>query len=110
VDRKIAIAGAAFRPVDGHAPELAGRALNTDVAAGTDAASVRRCLLVSDDHARDLAKLVVAQRHRGTGRVGRGARAALSFLALPVVPAIRLSDHGLVDVRRASLVNLFVAH
>jgi adenine deaminase len=32
----------------------------------------------------------------------------LSFLALPVVPALKLTDHGLVDVDRNELVPLFV--
>ena len=33
----------------------------------------------------------------------------LSFLALPVVPALKLTDYGLVDVERLELVSLFVA-
>lgn len=32
----------------------------------------------------------------------------LSFLALPVIPALRLTDHGLVNVTRRALVPLFV--
>jgi adenine deaminase len=32
---------------------------------------------------------------------------ALSFLALPVIPALRLTDRGLVDVERFRFVPLF---
>ncbi len=32
---------------------------------------------------------------------------AMSFLALPVIPALKLTDHGLVDVDRFELVSLF---
>ncbi len=31
----------------------------------------------------------------------------LSFLALPVLPELRLTDKGLVDVSKAKIVNLF---
>ncbi|MDW8072448.1 MAG: adenine deaminase C-terminal domain-containing protein, partial [Anaerolineae bacterium] len=31
----------------------------------------------------------------------------LSFLALPVIPALKLTDHGLVDVERNAVVSLF---
>ena len=33
---------------------------------------------------------------------------AMSFLALPVIPALKLTDHGLVDVDKFELVSLFV--
>jgi adenine deaminase len=33
---------------------------------------------------------------------------AMSFLALPVIPSLKLTDHGLVDVDRFELVPLFV--
>ena len=33
---------------------------------------------------------------------------ALSFLALPVIPQLKLTDHGLVDVQRFQHVDLFV--
>ncbi|HMQ55859.1 MAG TPA: adenine deaminase C-terminal domain-containing protein, partial [Anaerolineae bacterium] len=33
---------------------------------------------------------------------------AMSFLALPVIPALKLTDHGLVDVDHFQLVSLFV--
>jgi adenine deaminase len=33
---------------------------------------------------------------------------AMSFLALPVIPALKLTDHGLVDVEKFELVSLFV--
>jgi adenine deaminase len=32
---------------------------------------------------------------------------ALSFLALPVIPALKITDRGLVDVNRFSFVPLF---
>ncbi|MDP2950573.1 MAG: adenine deaminase C-terminal domain-containing protein, partial [Chloroflexota bacterium] len=32
--------------------------------------------------------------------------AVLSFLALPVIPELKLTDKGLVDVERAALVEL----
>lgn len=34
---------------------------------------------------------------------------ALSFLALPVIPSLKLTDHGLVDVDKFQLVSLFVS-
>jgi adenine deaminase len=33
---------------------------------------------------------------------------AMSFLALPVIPSLKLTDHGLVDVDKFQLVPLFV--
>ncbi len=44
---------------------------------------------------------------------GLGVRAkflftALSFLALPVVPELKLTDCGLVDVNRSSLTDVFL--
>jgi adenine deaminase len=32
---------------------------------------------------------------------------ALSFLALPVIPELRVTDRGLVDARRAGFIPLF---
>jgi adenine deaminase len=32
----------------------------------------------------------------------------MSFLALPVIPALKLTDRGLVDVARSSFVPLFL--
>jgi adenine deaminase len=32
---------------------------------------------------------------------------ALSFLALPVIPSLKLTDRGLVDVDKFQLVSLF---
>jgi adenine deaminase len=32
---------------------------------------------------------------------------AMSFLALPVIPSLKLTDHGLVDVDKFCLVSLF---
>jgi adenine deaminase len=34
---------------------------------------------------------------------------ALSFLALPVIPSLKLTDRGLVDVDKFQLVSLFAA-
>jgi adenine deaminase len=34
----------------------------------------------------------------------------LSFLALPVIPELKLTDRGLVDVRRFEAVSLFTNH
>jgi adenine deaminase len=34
---------------------------------------------------------------------------ALSFLALPVIPALKLTDRGLVDVDKFQLVSLFAS-
>jgi len=33
---------------------------------------------------------------------------AMSFLALPVIPSLKLTDHGVVDVDKFQLVSLFV--
>jgi adenine deaminase len=33
---------------------------------------------------------------------------AMSFLALPVIPSLKLTDHGLVDVDKFQLVSVFV--
>jgi adenine deaminase len=33
---------------------------------------------------------------------------AMSFLALPVIPSLKLTDHGLVDVDEFRIVSLFV--
>ncbi len=34
---------------------------------------------------------------------------AMSFLSLAVIPELKLTDNGLVDVERFALVDLFVA-
>jgi adenine deaminase len=50
--------------------------------------------------------------HRSAQRLGTPmARPfmALSFLALPVIPELRLTDRGLVDVERGCIVPLHVA-
>ena len=33
---------------------------------------------------------------------------AMSFMALEVIPALKLTDHGLVDVEKFEVVGLFV--
>jgi len=43
----------------------------------------------------------------GLGCVLDDPLTALSFLALPVVPALKITDRGLVDVERFRLVGLF---
>jgi adenine deaminase len=32
----------------------------------------------------------------------------LSFLALPVIPKLKITDHGLVDVEKFEVVDLFI--
>jgi adenine deaminase len=44
---------------------------------------------------------------RGLGTTLHDPFLTLSFLALPVIPALKLTDHGLVDVERFALVPLF---
>jgi adenine deaminase len=48
---------------------------------------------------------------RAAGQLGSGLHdpfMAMSFLALPVIPSLKLTDHGLVDVDKFELVSLFV--
>jgi len=45
---------------------------------------------------------------RSLGGAGGDAFMTLSFLGLAVIPALRLTDHGLVDVVRSRLVDLAV--
>lgn len=52
----------------------------------------------------DLERLEAALR--GLGVTGVEVLMTLSFLGLAVIPALRLTDHGLVDVNRAQLVPL----
>jgi adenine deaminase len=66
--------------------------------------------LISDRHAG-----VVAAQMKDVRRAARQMGAALdqpfsalSFLALPVVPELKLTDKGLVDVQKFNLVELFV--
>jgi adenine deaminase len=56
----------------------------------------------------------VADRHRAVVQAARDLGAvlpdpfmAISFLALPVIPALKLTDRGLVDVDRFDFVPLF---
>jgi adenine deaminase len=44
---------------------------------------------------------------RGMGSTCRNPFMSLSFLALPVIPALRLTDRGLVDVKSFSIVPIF---
>jgi adenine deaminase len=47
------------------------------------------------------------QAYRGLGGSHAEPFMALSFLALPVIPALKLTDHGLVDVSRFEIVPLW---
>lgn len=65
--------------------------------------------LMSD---RALGDVVVSSRElkraaRNLGCLLQDPFMALSFLALPVIPELRVTDRGLVDVGRAGLVPLF---
>jgi adenine deaminase len=44
---------------------------------------------------------------KGVGSLLRDPFITLSFLALPVIPALRLTDRGLVDVEGLRLAPLF---
>ncbi len=50
----------------------------------------------------------VDEAARELGATGRSPSSVLSFLALPVVPALKLTDRGLVDVERFEIVDLFL--
>ena len=56
--------------------------------------------------AQSLSELDQAAKHLGAGL--KHPFSALSFLALPVVPVLKLTDKGLVDVNTFSFVDLFV--
>ena len=67
--------------------------------------------LMSDRSLRETAE---ACRSLKTAAAGIGCRhsapfMALSFLALPVIPSLKLTDRGLVDVERFDFVDLFVS-
>ncbi len=55
------------------------------------------------------ALLVLLQRARELGCPLSNPYMAMAFLALPVIPALKLTDKGLVDVHKFSLVPLFVS-
>jgi adenine deaminase len=55
------------------------------------------------------ALLVLLQRARELGCPLSNPYMAMAFLALPVIPALKLTDKGLVDVDKFSLVPLFVS-
>lgn len=81
------------------------------VAGGTGLASLPLPLagLMSDRPLAEVTKAVLALREaaKGLGCVLDDPFMALSFLALPVIPELRLTDQGLVDVRRSRFVPLF---
>ena len=49
----------------------------------------------------------VIQAARSLGAIPRNPFMTLSFLALPVIPSLKLTDRGLVDVEKFSFVPLF---
>jgi adenine deaminase len=64
---------------------------------------------VMPDLERDILKLVVVEHHkassnRGLGKLPPAPFALLYFLALPVIPKLRLTDSGLVDVNEFKLI------
>lgn len=66
--------------------------------------------LMSDwgiEHVRDRLQLLLDHSHRLGSRL-RDPFMAMSFLALEVIPALKLTDKGLVDVERFEVVPLFV--
>lgn len=66
--------------------------------------------LMSEKPAATVAKKIneVRQAARRLGTRIEEPFSALSFLALPVIPALKLTDRGLVDVNRFTFVDLFV--
>lgn len=66
--------------------------------------------LMSDweiEHVRDRLQRLLDDAHR-LGATLRDPFMAMSFLALEVIPALKLTDKGLVDVERFEVVGLFV--
>jgi adenine deaminase len=65
---------------------------------------------MSDQHIetvrRQMDEVVAAARQLGSPL--HAPFMALSFLALPVIPSLKLTDRGLVDVDKFQLVSLFV--
>ncbi|MFO7675626.1 MAG: adenine deaminase [bacterium] len=83
------------------------------VARGKVAASLRLPIagLLADEPAEDVAaalRRLLEKAHVWGSRLPNPF-ATLSFLALPVIPELKLTDRGLVDVSRFRLVDLFVA-
>lgn len=66
--------------------------------------------LLSTGSAEEVAQGMDALHHglRGCGCTLENAFMTLSLLALPVIPAFRLTDRGLVDVERGEIVSPFV--
>jgi adenine deaminase len=59
------------------------------------------------DYVRDRLQKLLDHAH-GLGARLRDPFMAMSFLALEVIPALKLTDKGLVDVERFEVVPLFV--
>jgi adenine deaminase len=55
---------------------------------------------------KELEKLVAVSKKLGCGL--DDPFMTLSFLALPVIPELKLTDKGLVDVTKMKIINLFV--
>jgi adenine deaminase len=66
--------------------------------------------LLSEMHMRDVAKGIddCIDAARRLGCTIKNPFMTLSFLCLPVIPELKLTDKGLVDVARFQLVPLFV--
>jgi len=67
--------------------------------------------LISDRPLAEVAEKAreLARAARSLGCVLPAAFMTLSFLALPVIPSLKLTDRGLVDVDRFEIVDLFVS-
>ena len=66
--------------------------------------------LMSTEAAEDVAEQV-RDLNRAAASLGCGLAApfgTISFIALPVIPELKITDHGLVDVTRFKVVDLFV--
>src|SRR5574341_349943 len=66
--------------------------------------------LMSEKHANAVAEKIAAV-HEAAKQLGvttEGPFSAMAFLALPVIPELKLTDKGLVDVKKFEIVDLFV--
>ncbi len=97
---------ASLRRVAAHAAALGGGLVVDDGAGIVAEVPLPIGGLVSDATLEDVvAQLdVAAGAVRALGGSGADAFMTLSFLGLAVIPALRLTDHGLVDVRTSRLV------
>jgi adenine deaminase len=65
--------------------------------------------LMSDEPLETVVKnlKILKETARGLGCRLENPFSVLSFLALPVIPELRLTDRGLIDVNKFKLVDLF---